>query len=110
MSNNDLTQVEAFVKDLGQRVAATAVTTAGGTATVLWAGSGLHVRDLLTVTGWDKAWTLVGAGVLAAILEAARTTVFTYFSARKARITAEVKAELETHVAKVVDPANEAKA
>lgn len=75
MTTQQPTEVAAFLADLAERAASTFWQTSAATAAILWAGTGLHVHDLLTVDGLHKAVVAVGGGAAAAGFSAVKSMV-----------------------------------
>jgi hypothetical protein len=92
MTTNTVSETEAFVADLGKRAGNTFWQAASSSAAVLWAGSGLHVHDLATVSGFDKSVSLVVVGAVGAGLSAVKTAAVAYFVARRARLVHDAEA------------------
>lgn len=111
MSNTLENDVQLFLKDLAGRVIHTAWESGAATAVVLWGGSGLHVNDLLTVSGLDKAWTIVAVSTGAAVFTALKATVRGYFKSNvslETKIVKEIAAQELSHIPPVVAVAAEA--
>jgi hypothetical protein len=82
---NPVTATKTVVEDIAERTLKTAFESAAGTAVVLWGGSGLNVRQLVTIAGIDKAWSVVGIGVFSAFAASAWNTLRAYMAIKKNR-------------------------
>lgn len=73
-----LSEVKAFVGDLGKRAFNTFWQTCVAVAGVVWVTSGLSVNDLTTADGLHKFFAVVVAGIFAAGLSAVKTLLVGY--------------------------------
>lgn len=89
-----LTDVKPFVADLAKRSLNTLWQTVLATAGVVWVASGLQVHDLVTIAGWHKLLTVVAAGILAAVLSAAKTLVVAYVGQNGAGLVKKIETDV----------------
>lgn len=89
------------VKDLAARSAHTFWQAAAGSAATLYAGSGLDVHELLSISGSEKLIVTVVGGAAAAGLSAVKSLVKTYVSTRKSTLEAEAAAVAREQLSKL---------
>ncbi|HEV7214785.1 MAG TPA: hypothetical protein VGP33_06635 [Chloroflexota bacterium] len=76
--------IQSAVLDLAKRAGHTFWQAAAANLTVLYAASGLHVHELLSISGAEKALVTVVGGAAAAGFSAVKTLVASYLSSKKA--------------------------